>query len=991
MRAASVRKAAVWTVSIGLLIVIGYGSIGFFLAPYLIRSKLLPNLAARFGVGISVGTVEVDPFAFTARLRDFSLKDKNGRELLTFKELFGVLDAADSWRQRMAVVEANLVGPSIRVELDGQGKFNLAKPAPAKDKDSKPKSGSVPLLIKRFELQQGRLEFRDAARGKTFSTLLNDLSGHLENFGFEPQRKAEFGLAAKSENRESLAVQGSLALFPLALEGKIEAAEVALAPLIGYLAPQSSVRIAAGRASIGGNYRLRFDDRTAFEISADGNVRGLNLIGRDGDPFLKAASVAVRRLDYSLQGRRLRLGSVAAKDIGVDGGESGIKSLELTDLVWALTGRSIDIGSVISDKGEINVRLAAGGRFGVSGFPAAAAGAGSAESPKPWTVRIGEARLSGYSLGFRDETADPPVELRFTPLSVRLANLTTETGSTMEFDLESGLGKQGIIRAQGRAGLDPLTVDSRLDFEKLSLRPLQPYLDPWVGIGLVRGRLNLTGDLVLSRQDEFRASFTGGAEITDFATVDKKERKDFINWRSLRLDGVTVDTRPKRFSIRSVTAREPYARVVIAKDGGLNIARELARNESAKTGHTPGKDEDGWPIAIGSVHVADGRMYFSDLTLKPNFGMEIHSLTGAVRGLFSRSDTKAEVLLEGRINHSSPVNISGQINPFKISTYTDLALRFRDVNLTTLSPYSGKFAGYRIEKGKLNMDLHYKLADRKLRADNKMVLDQLVLGERVDSPEATSLPIRLAIALLRNSDGRINLDLPVSGNLDDPKFSLRGLLASAVTKMVTKLIGSPFAILGSLVPNGGEELGYVKFRAGDATLGEEEKAKLTKVAAVLKERPGVSLDIKSCADLEQDRMALAELELLKRLKSARLLELRSRGQLAGKTQEPALSETDFRRLLADFFRARQPNSPEMLAWQDTDGNLLDHAKHELLKNWTVSELDLRLLAQARSESIRSFLVREAGLPDRRIYLLDVKIAEPGDKDIKSFLSLSAIN
>jgi hypothetical protein len=1001
------RKAAVWIVLIGFLLGSGYALLGFILAPYLIRSQLLPKLSRQMGAPLSVETVEINPFQLTVKFSGFSLKTPSDGKLLDFRELYAELDVTASLKQKQAVISGRLTGPEVKIERDATGRFNFSPLLQERPKDQLSDAAiAIPLLITRFELAQGRVEFKDLSRSKHFATILEDASFSLEHFSLASDHPATFHFTATSHQRENIALQGQVSFSPFLVDGKIEANQVDLAPLIDYFVAPTAFRIDHGKAHIQGSYRFRGGAQADFEIiSADGEIRDLQVTGQNGASLLQIASLGVRRLNFSQHRQHLKLGAIVVKKATMHSQEeqsteslqgSRIDSLEILDFDCALNERAISIGSLVSEKAEINTRRTTEGVFSILGIPSKTTQeepSKSAPPSPPWTGRIEEARLHQYSVRYWDETAKPPVKLHFTPISLQLSNVALD--STIAFGLETGLGQKGIIRADGQIDLDPLTVDGRLEIEKVRLHPFQPYLDPWVGIEVVKGRLNLSGDVSLARKADLQISFGGNAEITHLGTIDQKEKKDFVSWNSLRLDGVILDTSPKRLSIRSVTLQEPYARVLIGEKGDLNIVEKLSRKEPAKAIPSIPKSAEPWPIVIGSFRVAEGKMYFSDLTLQPNFAAEIHSLNGNIRGLSSQANAKADVLLEGKINHSSPVSISGQINPFKFSTYSDIAMRFRDVNLTTLSPYSGKFAGYRIEKGKLNMDLRYRLADRKLRADNKMVLDQLVLGERVDSPNATSLPVRLAIALLRNSQGRIDIDLPISGNLDNPQFSLKGLLSDAITQMMTKLIRSPFAVLGSLIPNGGEELGYIKFRAGDFALDEQEKTKLEKIASALKQRPGLNLDIKGSADLRQDRTALAELELLKQIKNARLTELRSSGTWTREVEEVSLSDEDYRRLFMDFFRTHHPLSQQALELkrknqQTLEENLFDQAKEEVLKQWDVSELDLRLLAQNRSETIRRFLTEQGGLPNQRIFLLDVNILEEGfgEEASKSFLSLS---
>ncbi len=676
-----------------------------------------------------------------------------------------------------------------------------------------------------------------------------------------------------------------------------------------------------------------------------------------------------------------------------------IGQLRILNLDGSLKQRSLAIESAASDRAELDVRRLPGGSLQVPGLPALPLGTLDRDAAAPsWHFRIADVRLDGYSVRFWDETVEPPVKLNFTPVTLQVKDFSTEQGSLFTYRLDTRIGERGKIEVDGQARLAPLQADLRFGVDKLWLRSIQPYWQQLTGIDLVRGRLNLWGDITVLGDPELRLDYSGGADIVDLATVDRRERKDFIRWKSLKFDGLVVNTRPRRVSIRTLSAEHAHARVFIAADGELNLLKDLipVGSGTRPSQGPPRKEHEGerWPVVIGALRVVDGGMDFTDLTLRPSFAVDIRSLNGNVRGLSSQEKAKAELFLEGRLNHNSPVRIFGRISPFSFRDHTDVTLAFRGVNLTTLSPYSGKFAGYRIEKGKLDMDIRYRLHDRVLEAENRMVLDQLVLGERVDSPNATTLPVDLAVALLKDSEGKIDIDLPVSGSLDDPKFSLRSLYSNALTQLFAKLVSSPFALLGNLVSGGSEELDYVKFQPGDASLGPDEKTRLSKVAGVLRRRLGLNLDIKSFADPWQDRLALADKALAKHLKESLAAERRALGIWTRGPEGPELSDADYRRLFTHYYQQHYPDSPEIraLAGQGQpvlNGASLERAKHRVLEQWRVNELELRLLAQARGESIRDYLVREGGLPDRRIYLLDVKLASPGDREIKAFLNLSA--
>lgn len=760
-------------------------------------------------------------------------------------------------------------------------------------------------------------------------------------------------------------------------------------------------------------------------------------------PWLNIAALAAGKLAYGLEEQRLTLDAAELRDVrALDPLESApspgtdkppatpaprdppraarLGSLRVAQLDGSLQQRAVSIGAVGSAEAELDLRRLADGQWLMRGLPPLSvqtveAKANTEVSPAPpWRVRVGELHLDGYSLALLDETVEPPVRLKLEPASLALTDFgTAPDDGPFHYRLRTGAGEWGRIELDGEARLAPLQTTGHVAVEMLWLRRFKPYWQRYTGVDLTGGMLNLAGDVSLIAEPELQLAFSGGAELADVSSVDIRERKPLVSWGSLKLEGFTFNSQPRRVGIRTLSAQRPKTRVVITKAGGLNLARDLFNADTQNTQgnralslsplgedgvrvpKTPAKSPpgDAWPVDIGTVRIMDGGLDLEDQTLEPSFMVDIRRLNGQIRGLSSKPDARAEIKLAGHINHNAPVTIVGELNPTHFRDHADIVLAFKGLNMTTLSPYSSKFAGYRIEKGKLDLDLRYRLHQGRLEAGNRMVLDQLVLGERVDSPTATTLPVDLAVALMKDSAGRIDLNLPVSGRLDNPQFSLRGLYADAFGQLVAKLVGSPFALLGSLLGQEAEDLGYVRFQPGEAGLTADEQAKLGNLADALKQRPELSLDIRGMADRRQDRLVLAERALLEQLKNERRAELRRLGKRVRGSAEVELAEPDYRRLFAQFYRQSHPDEPESRALAAANKPLLaeadfQRARRKTLEQWAVDEADLRLLAQARGESIRDYLVRRGGLADGRIYLLDVRLDEPGDREIKAFLSLS---
>ncbi|MFM8333332.1 MAG: DUF748 domain-containing protein, partial [Candidatus Methylumidiphilus sp.] len=686
---------------------------------------------------------------------------------------------------------------------------------------------------------------------------------------------------------------------------------------------------------------------------------------------------------------------------------SRIEFLGLTGLSADTTIKTVQIAYAQGSQAELAVWRNPDGTAGFSGLPPPAAAQATdpkpAASAPPWRIKLGRVDLRDNTLRLRDFSADPPTKVRLANLDVLVKEFDSAANQTFWLGINTGLSSKGHIALEGRVGLAPASASLKMAVDDLSLPPFQPYLDKSVRVRMVNGALNMDAFIDYAAGAKPKLQMGGDVRVVNFVSEDTQEGRDFVNWTELRLNGLILESAPQRLSIKEIIATEPYARVILAADKTLNIAENLSppptatENKSAApapAAPAPAQAAPPTPLLIGALQIRRGKADFADMTVQPSgFAARIRGLNGTIRGLSSQQDAKSDVLLEGRLNRGSAVRIFGKANPFSLRAYADLNMRFSNVDLTTLSPYAAKFAGYRIEKGKLNMDLRYQLNNGQLTAENNFMLDQLELGERVDSPDATSLPVRMAVALMKDADGKIDISLPVTGDLNNPNVSVRGLLAAAAGQLLAKVATSPLSLLGSLLGHGGTELETVKFDPGAAALATSEKDKLATIVKALQSRPRLSLDIRGAADAELDRPALAEADLARQLKNARLIELGRKKSAGAEWDGVTLSDEDYGRLLTNFCRWKDPKAAELQALKNGEslqGDLLANVKRRLLANWKVSEIDLRGLAQSRGEAVRRYLVKEMGLADQRIYLLDVKLGKQEAKEIKVMLSLNGL-
>ncbi|HAB02032.1 MAG TPA: hypothetical protein DCE25_03500, partial [Pseudomonas sp.] len=390
-------------------------------------------------------------------------------------------------------------------------------------------------------------------------------------------------------------------------------------------------------------------------------------------------------------------------------------------------------------------------------------------------------------------------------------------------------------------------------------------------------------------------------------------------------------------------------------------------------------------IRIGQIAINDGSANFADLTLTPNFATAVQQLNGQIGTIDNRQAAPAKVDVKGKVDRYAPVTIKGALNPFNPLASLDIATSFKRVELTTLTPYSGKFAGYRIRKGRLNLDLHYLISNGQLKAENKVVIEQLQLGEKVDSPDAVDLPVRLAVALLKDTQGKISIELPVSGDLNNPQFSVMPIVWQTLRNLVLRAAQAPFKFIGGLIAGGGsQDLGTVAFAPGSSDLSAEAQAALDKLGEALKGRPQLRLEIEGTSAQSSDGPLIAEQRLEREYQAIWYKILQRRGdKVPANASLLVVDDSDKPAMLEGIYRTRLKQQPPA-EWEQLDRDArTTRLREAVLKSWAESTALLRTLGQDRASSIKDYLVDKGKLEDDRVYFIDTHLgqAEPDGRVI----------
>jgi uncharacterized protein involved in outer membrane biogenesis len=489
----------------------------------------------------------------------------------------------------------------------------------------------------------------------------------------------------------------------------------------------------------------------------------------------------------------------------------------------------------------------------------------------PLDVQLARLSLDGLEVDIVDESPPKPVRIQVAKGFVTLKDLSLDLDKAVPLEAGFALRQGGRLDASGT--VVPGQASGRLDLKLagLSLKPFAAYVNQFARLNLHSGTASTRGKLAFEQtKSGMKLDFNGGFAVDDLAITEEDTEEAFLGWRKLASDSLAFRLNPDRLRINELVAQNPFGKIIIFEDRTVNLQRVLRKPASSQTDGQaaapaqpkpvtkPADQPPAFPLAIERLRIGGANAEFADLSLTPQFGTRMHDLGGVVTGLSTDPVTTAQVELDGKVDDYGLARVRGSIQPFRATEFTDLALTFRNLEMTNLTPYSGKFAGRRIDSGKLSVDLQYKINQRQLAGENKFVINKLKLGERVDSPDAMKLPLDLAIALLQDSNGVIDLDLPISGSLDDPKFSYGRIIWKALVNVLTKLVTAPFRALGKLLGANTEKFEAVGFDPGSSALLPPEQEKLKTLADALAKRPVLALTLEPGFDPVADRRALQE-------------------------------------------------------------------------------------------------------------------------------------
>ena len=902
-------KRLIWLKRIVIALAL-YTIIGFFVVPAIIKSQMLKRLAALTHRAAAIEQVKFNPYALSLTIRGFSLKETNGDVFSSFDEFYANFQPiASLFKWSWVFSDISLKKPFAQITYRADGTFNFSNLLDTNSTPTTSAPTNTPAELPRvtiysLSISNGAVAFADLNRKDTFRTEFSPIDLNLTNLTTIRDRNSPYSFIARTPSGETFAWSGTITVNPLASAGVFRLGALRIPKYSTYAHDYARYVIESGLLDVAAIYR--YDSAT-------------------------------NALDLTVSNAAIALTHLVLKS--PDNGETNIAipSFVISGTDASVARRTAHVRLVKSSGGMLLVRHETGGIINLLGLlnvpPAETPVTNappSAETP-PWSARIDDIAVDNYTIVAQDKDLDHPANVTVDQLGFNIKGVSTASNAPVTASLSLRYAGTGTLGVNGTATLLPPSADLQITESNIDLRTIDPYVEQQAGLAITGGALTMSGRARYASPEPGAPlfSFTGDMAISNFATVDNVLFKGFAQWDALNVDGIKLQLQPTSLQIDTVqflrlitsivlgSNRQPtFVAVLNRPTGATNSAAAAPAPPPAATSAAPAELP---PIAVGAVGFQDMSVHLIDDFNKPHVRMDIQQLSGTVSNLSSSDQTVATVNITGQVDERSPFTITGKMNPLATNHYMDIAVTFTNNELTPLSPYSEVYVGRPLSKGKLSFYVHTQIDHNLLKLDDSFFVDQLTLGAWNDSPAATHLPVKLAVALLKDRNGRISLDVPVSGRLDDPKFRVGPVIWQVVRNLLEKAATSPFSLLGAAF-GGGDELSFVAFEPGRSDLPDSETNKLGILAKALFERPALTLEINGSVDTNADRLPLAHLRLEEQLKSLWAQEQQDAGKPAVSVEQVQLDPAERERLVRKIYKARfGPYQPSLVTTNQAGG------------------------------------------------------------------------
>lgn len=980
------RSILFWVLS--LLTV--YTLAGFFLIPKIIHKTIIEQVDQNLGWQTEIEKVEFNPYALTLSINNLKISDQQAQEQISFTRYHMNFETRSIIEGAFTFADIELREPNINVELDKDGVTNFQTaiqtqleknpPIPEEQPEDETESALIKLLFDNINLIAGKINITDNTPAQTVKYQLNPITFNLKNLFTYGDKESTYHLDVSLGKEQTITWDGNFAITPLRSHGSLKISGLRVHDFWNYLEEQVPYTLKNTIVGITGNYEFSMADEP-MQLNIDQAAIEINdialAIKEQEGSFVNIDAINVGPIDFNLAEKQVQISELKIDtiDLKVKRDKQGV----------------IDLLAPLSDSVEENTTEVASDTETTE------------ESPFKWSVD--NITLNDSKVTFTDNQPTSTAETTISKINFAVQGVNQDLSTSLPFNLDYSVNQAGDTAVKGKVTASPLDLQANISLKKLGLPALQPYISDVAKVNLEQGALSVSGNVNLNidEQGQIQGDFLGAFNIDEFNTKDAIVKQRLVGWQSLAIDPIKVNFNPLSIAIDKVAITKPYSRVVITQDRSMNLAQLAVDNASENEEKEPVKEvpkevEPAEPlnVTIDNITITNGGAYFADLSMKPQFGTSIQNINGEINGLSSEDLSRADVNIRGTVEEYGKMLVKGKINPLSGDLFTDIQVNFDKIELAALTPYSGRHVGYAIDKGKLSLDLNYKIANNKMDATNHVTLDQFELGQTIESEEALSIPLKLALALLTDMNGVIDINLPITGDMDSPDFAIGGLVAKALVNLLTKAVTSPFSMIANIVGGDAEKMKSLGFNLGSSALSDASTEQLTTLASVLKSRPNLILEVRSIVDKEQDGLALRQQKLQALLTTAEIdSNLKQKKRISGfrKLLNDYDVETELDKLQDDMKAELKAvkKGPEKENEQQQITDAYEQSLQQLLLDkQPLSDLELSNLAQQRINIIKTQLIEQEKVENKQVFALQPSLDGKAEEDtISTIFTLSS--
>ena len=951
-----------------------------------------------FDAELRIEKIDINPFVLSLRITGLELDNPEGAPTIRVQEIFTNFQLSSLFRLALTFDEVRFTAAELFVTRDKTGNMDFAYLLPVPqdqlaDSDADEEASSlIQALVFNFAIEDWFINWSDQFQAEPLETRFGPVSIVIKELNTLPNKAGQQTVVFATEKSGTLSWNGDLQLNPLRSSGRARIDDSHFPVLSAYIRHQTGIEIADGSANVELDYEVYRTDSGQIKAS----VENFNLTFTD-----------------------ILINSYAdGTGIDLAGPDQQILKLpeaRLTGGQFHWPEQTVSLGSIALNNPQIDLSRAKDGVFNIeprqqniAAEDAAVKDNDESEPQNEWQLSVDNLAVNDLLLNLQDQSVTPAAQLGITGFDLHVSDISNQPGSSFPTSLSLQLLSGGTLSLEGEfAVLPEPQFEFKVNIDALQLAGTQPYIRQQANLEMNSGAINLDGQIRGSGEEPF--AFKGDLEIIDLDIAESIHNEPLASWKSFRADKIALSIAKRQLDISTFYFDQLYGDISIAKDRSLNIG-QVAKVDPAAEQSVPQKSgppepvepeaestvDDGdtdFKVNIGRIVIANASADFEDLSLPLPFAVKVSSLNGKMTTISTESNEPSEVTLEGKVDEFGFARINGNVTPLEPARNTDLVVSFENIDIPKFTPYSIPLAGREVASGNLDLQLGYQVKDGQLIGDNSIILRDFELGAEVPYPDAMSLPLDLAIALLKDSSGKIDFDLPVRGNVDDPEFSYGSVIWGALGDLLLKIVTSPFAILGNLLGIEASELEYVSFLDGRSDLTPPEMQKSAKLAEALALRPGLQLMVAGVYDVAADGLAMRKARFDEILEM-QITELASSSD--AEIQYPQLRRLTLEKLFSD-------QQPEGTAAQKLDElrlqftsvaevegqtesvSSLDNLAYanelraQLIEQQPITEQDLTTLASARSMALKTALVAIEESLQERVSIADnlAVTSEPG--------------